>query len=156
MDAELIARFWAKVDKSGACWEWRGARNRNGYGDFWIDANQRVRAHRFAFEATFGWILPGYVVMHKCDNPGCVRPAHLLLGTHRDNVVDMLRKGRAVGNKPGHSGRIKLTAEQVVAIRARYAAGSSQAALAVEFKVGEANIAAIVHGKTWRHLLPAG
>jgi hypothetical protein len=156
MDAELIARFWVKVDKSGECWEWRGTRSRDGYGYFCTGAGHRVRAHRLAFEMAFGWILPGYVVMHKCDNPGCVRPAHLLLGTNRDNVIDMQRKGRGSGNKPGHSGRIKLTAEQVMAIRARYAAGSSQAALAVEFKVGESNIASIVHGKTWRHLLPAG
>lgn len=93
-------RFWAKVDKSGDCWVWTASvfRERLGYGKFQTGSNRgesRVAyAHRVSWELHFGPIPNGLFVCHHCDNPPCVRPDHLFLGTAADNVRDMDRKGR--------------------------------------------------------------
>ncbi len=94
----LADRFWAKVDKSGECWLWTGARSgRNRYGYFGLGGKRDgiARAHRVAYELTIGSIPDGMVVCHKCDTPHCVNPSHLFVGTPKDNTEDMLRKGRA-------------------------------------------------------------
>jgi hypothetical protein len=95
-------RFWAKVAvvPGDGCWEWtasRVGRNRpgGGYGQFWCSEKQtQLKAHRVAWEQANGPIPAGMLVCHRCDNPGCVRPDHLFLGTPKDNTVDMVQKGR--------------------------------------------------------------
>lgn len=89
-DTSTIARFWSKVDVPDhvQCWEWKGARLPDGYGQFWLDG-RIVRAHRFSYEAHYGPIPDGLHVMHACDNPSCVRPDHLRTGTVADNNADM-------------------------------------------------------------------
>lgn len=89
-------RFWMRVDKSGECWTWTAARGDHGYGSFTDDDGRSVSAHRFSHQLHYGPIPKGLVVCHKCDNPPCVRPDHLFLGTQADNVRDMQAKGRAV------------------------------------------------------------
>lgn len=94
-------RFWARVEKTEGCWLWRGAVFRYGYGQFKM--NQRVlQAHRLSWAFTYGPILDGLWVLHRCDTPLCVRPDHLFLGTARDNTQDSIAKGRAaiVTNNP--------------------------------------------------------
>ncbi len=90
-------RFWARValDSSG-CWLWGGLRDVDGYGRLGRGAGcgTRARAHRLAYEAAHGPILPGFCVLHRCDTPACVNPAHLFLGTQLDNVADRDAKGR--------------------------------------------------------------
>lgn len=99
-------RFW-KLVKSGnpdECWEWQGSKGKGGYGRFNKYnrlKNSHIYAHKFSYELHNGPVPDGLLVLHKCDNPGCVNPNHLWLGTYRDNCLDMINKGRAkIGGKP--------------------------------------------------------
>lgn len=141
-----VDRFWEKVQKTDECWLWTGAINSsNGYG--------RIRhnkyTHRVSYEFHFGAIPKGLFVCHRCDNPPCVRPDHLFLGTPGDNMRDMHSKQRqACGSQRSRL----LTEDQVAAIRQRYAAGERQCVLAREYTVSPVTMHNIVHNKTWRHV----
>lgn len=96
-----VERFWEKVSivEGDGCWEWKAARYSNGYGAFsWpvVDRRERALAHRASYELTYGTIPPGMLVCHHCDNPPCVRPDHLFLGTNSDNMRDASVKGRTL------------------------------------------------------------
>jgi len=92
----LANRFWPKVRKGDECWEWIGARGARGYGKMTAGprGSGHVRAHRVSWELAFGPVPDGLWVLHTCDNPPCVRPDHLWLGTRLDNMRDCARKGR--------------------------------------------------------------
>ena len=95
--------FWLQVNfDPDACWTWTGYCNAAGYGHVRWGEDRRVFAHRVAWEAVHGPIPDGLVVCHHCDNPPCVRPDHLFLGTVRDNAQDMIAKGRSAGQKQTH------------------------------------------------------
>lgn len=153
----LTQRFWQHVVKSDGCWEWTGHRvgqvGRNNYGEMALPGQRHngIRAHRFSWELHYGPIPDGLWVLHRCDNPPCVRPDHLFLGTRADNLADMVAKGRAtVGER---SALAKLTRDQVIDIRQRYAAGIvMQQQLAAEYGVHAGTISGIVRRKRWRHL----
>lgn len=93
-------RFWRKIRFVGACWEWQGALA-GGYGRISLGYGRMVPAHRWIYEQVFGPVPEGLVVRHKCDNPRCVRPVHLEVGTHADNNRDMWERGRAKMPPPG-------------------------------------------------------
>lgn len=95
----LLRRFLNKINKTDACWIWIGGRNRSGYGRFVVWNKNSQLAHRFSWTLHKGLIMSGLDVLHKCDNPPCVNPEHLFLGTQADNNRDMRAKGRG-GNPP--------------------------------------------------------
>lgn len=150
-------RFWASVKKADGCWEWQGQRKR-GYGQFYIDGG-RWNAHRLSVTISTGPIPRGLRVCHRCDNPGCVRPVHLFIGTQRDNLIDALRKGRS--RAPSNGGKValgentrsaKLIASDVREIRAMSAAGWSGNEIASEMCVSKSIVSDVLTGKTWRHV----
>lgn len=99
MKPNTVDDFWKKVKKTRSCWIWMGAKDRQGYGFFWWK-NKQVRAHRFVAEVVKGEKTGNLLVCHKCDNPSCVKPDHLFVGTISDNARDMVSKGRGlVGRK---------------------------------------------------------
>lgn len=90
-------RFWTKVSKGDGCWLWAGAKNDDGYGHFgtWVDGKRRtLNAHKYSYELHVGAVPSGLCVMHTCDVPACVNPAHMKLGTHQENMADAGAKGR--------------------------------------------------------------
>lgn len=101
--ASLEDRFWPKVDKSGDCWVWTAATDEHGYGKFWVKSlGKMVKAHRAAWLIVNG-SMPSGNLLHACDNPPCVNPAHLRLGTQADNVADAKERGR-MSPPPHYSG----------------------------------------------------
>ena len=91
----LAERLWEKTDKAGSCWIWVGTTNRDGYGNIGIDNKKTALTHRVAWMVTHGPIPVDLCVLHRCDNPRCVNPDHLFLGTQADNMRDMMLKGRS-------------------------------------------------------------
>lgn len=153
-------RFWSKVDCFGAdglrgpdeCWPWMAARSAKGYGLFNPGHPRCVRAHRYVWEIVFGPIPIGMLVLHHCDNPPCCNPAHLWLGTAKDNARDMMEKGRRRGYIASGSGHetTKLTREGVLQIRSELAQGAKRGDLARRFGVARATIRGVDLRLTWR------
>lgn len=147
----LEVRFWTKVRKCDGCWEWRGSILPDGYGSFWRDKRFGcVRAHRMSWVLANGEISQDQWVLHHCDNPICVKPAHLFLGDVSDNVADSIAKDRHVRGERFRDA--KLTAQQVVEIRNRHSTGEQPIELAKDYPVSRFTIAKICRGETWRHL----
>ena len=142
-------RLLEYVDKSGDCWIWTGHKDPNGYGRLNIDLVPRL-AHRLMMELEGHQITPDQFVCHKCDNPSCVNPAHLFIGTAADNSGDMTQKGRSCrGERNGHS---KLTENEVLDIRKRYDGGEVQSKIAKEYGLHQVTVSEIVTRKIWKHV----
>lgn len=141
------------IKQPSGCWEVQGHALHSGHvqlsegspskGDY-----HRTRAHVFAWEQHHGTRVPiGMVVMHTCDNPRCVNPDHLRIGTQRDNIIDSIQKGRY-----NTFGIQKLNAEQVREIRALSKQGLRQKDIAVRFHIARNTVSGIVNRKSWDHL----
>jgi len=146
-----LSYFEARSEKNMAtsCWVWTRASSPLGYGAFGDTDGRVKRAHRGAWEAANGPIPPGLFVCHRCDNPACVNPAHLFLGTNNDNVRDMVSKRRhAKGDRNGQS---KLSATDVGIIKMLLGLGVKQWMLAKLYGVDPSNISHINRGSTWAH-----
>lgn len=148
-------RFWAKVDKQSPeeCWLWTASTYQNGYGQLGIEHGNHTSAHRFSYEIHYGKIPNGRVVMHTCDNPRCVNPAHLKLGTQQDNVGDMHQKRRNRQPKGERQRSAKLTETQVLQVRTLYDQGGyTFVQLAQMMNVTTTAIREIVRRNTWKHI----
>lgn len=145
----LGERFWERVEvgKPEQCWPWTAGRIPGGYGSI-TSGGRRLGAHRVAWEIANGPIAEGLYVCHRCDNPPCCNPAHLFLGTNRENSDDRDAKGR--GNHGANNYCSKLTWAGVAEIRTRVAAGEPQAALAGEFGVTKTTINDVVKQRSWK------
>lgn len=140
-----VTRFWDKVDKSGGCWLWTACLSKTGYGVFSI-LNYAFKAHRVSYALAKGE--PGeFNVNHSCDNPVCVNPSHLWVGTQQENVADAKTKGRHPKGEE-HLDHI-LTESQVLEI---LESNESQYALARKYGVSRTTIQAIIEGRNWKHV----
>lgn len=147
-----IDRFWAKVDTSGDCWLWTAGKSPHGYGNHQLNG-RKVVAHRFAYELTYGRIPDGLLVCHRCDVRACVNPEHLFLGTHTDNMQDMIAKGRKVVHAGTSSRWAKLSEDDVLEIRSLYDQGGfTHRTLAKRFGVQPSTISMIMSRQNWKHI----
>lgn len=151
---EDAVRFWRKVNRGrgrDACWTWTGSTlGRDGYGAFSV-ARGKARgqqppryAHRVAYMLVHGPILAGLSVLHRCDNPPCVNPTHLFLGTQRDNMRDAANKGRLHVERPR---RQRLTTAQLIEVDALYASGWPQVRIAERFGVTPSWVSLYLRGE---------
>lgn len=146
-----IARFWSKVDKNGpnGCWLWMGYTDpKMGYGVFCVD-HKHVKAHRFSWALVNGAIPEDKRALHNCDNPPCLSPDHLWLGTNADNNLDRDSKGRhvrLVGEKNGWS---RLTTEQALEIKT---SNASITDMMRKFGISRCHAHNVRKGKVWAHL----
>ncbi len=145
----LAERFWAKVKRpETGCWTWTGVKS-NGYGRMKIRRRFYV-AHRISYELNVGPIPAGLFVCHHCDNPPCVRPDHLFLGTNSDNQRDSVAKGRFPLGARHHNA--KLDPGRVREIRRRAASREATATIARAVGISAGAVQAVLDGRTWRHV----
>lgn len=145
-------RFLKYVDKN-TCWEWTGNKGPHGYGGFQFDGEKR-RAHRISWQIANGMVAPrDKMVLHTCDNRGCVNPEHLYLGTHQQNMDDMTARDRRNPPKGEEHHASKLTERDVLAMRGMWTGGNfTQRELGEVYNVTRRHVKEIVNNRAWKHI----
>lgn len=158
MEYLILQRFWDKVDikTENECWNWKAStrgHSTHDYGRFYF-RKTRIQSHRVAWIISFGEIPIGLKVCHKCDNPKCVNPNHLFLGTQEDNMKDCKKKGRTGQNLTCGTTRYnaKVNDQKVKIIRAMFDNGYTNKGLSKMFEIAPSTICDIVKRRTWRHI----
>ena len=154
MGDKLKRRLLAKIDvcQQTGCWNWTASKNARGYGQFWDGETMRT-SHRVSFQIHTGRIPDGMHVLHRCDNPACICPDHLFLGTNTDNMADRDAKGRVAHQRGEAHGCAKLCANDVIEIRAaQNVAGLDRHALAERYGISNKYIRKIWDRKSWKHI----
>jgi hypothetical protein len=159
MKKTLEERFWPKVQKTDTCWLWTGGNLSDGYGRIYTYFRDKKPvlelAHRVAWQLTNGPIPEGIDVLHRCDNPSCVRPDHLFLGTLLDNAVDRENKGRGGGKKiqgENHY-KVELSQKDVRSIVDLLASGNGVREISRQFGINSGTITCIKNGRSWRGIV---
>lgn len=158
LSKKVLDRFWAKVARGDPreCWIWLGSKkaSKDAYGRFKIKSYVTVTASRLTYAIAYGEEPGELSVLHSCDNPPCCNPAHLFLGTVKDNSQDMVRKGRARNGirKGSSNGANKLTAKQVYAIWRCIRRGQNNTEIGRRFGVHHSTVSVIRRGKIWTHI----
>lgn len=153
MELRLLRKFLDRTTKSPNCWIWTGGLSKSGYGQLHAPALGERRAHRVSFILHRGAIPDGLLVLHKCDNPRCVNPAHLFLGTPLDNIRDMIAKGRDDKVKGMRHPAAKLTDGDVKSMRRLYASGrKTQGQLCKMYDISRSHMCYILKRVYWKHL----
>lgn len=140
--------FWDYVSKGSDCWEWQRGLTYKGYGTLRI-GNKVHKAHRLAYELAISEVPPGMCVCHRCDNPKCVKPEHLFLGTNQENTADRHRKGRDPKVRGEGHHRSKVTSDAVIDIRTKRL---PQAEFAKLYGISTGGVAHIQKFRSWKHL----
>lgn len=148
----LSERFWEKVDRSGDCWLWTANKSGTGYGKIGSGPpdHKSLLAHRVSWSIANGEVPDGMFVCHRCDNPSCVNPDHLFLGTAMDNMADMVGKDRHARGERG--GNRILTDRQVFEIKDMFIDGVRWDAISRIYGVSRSTIYHIMEGRLWSHL----
>lgn len=154
MNSQTITRFWDKVNiqSENGCWIWTKKVDRWGYGLFVHKENGTrfyLLAHRVVWQLCYGKIPEGLLVCHHCDNPPCVNPKHLFLGTDKDNAQDCIRKGRKNPVKGEKHPKAKLTAKQALEIKT---STENRRIIAEKFGITPSHVNNIQAGRTWKHI----
>jgi len=160
----VLFRIAEKVKVVGECWEWQGATNQKGYGVIHLKNHpwpeRTVAVHRLVYDMCVGSI-EGICVLHRCDNPACVRPSHLFSGSNQDNIADKVSKGRQAKGATVTRRRIprgedvktsRLFESDVREIKRLLATGRSQLSLSKQFGVSQSTLNSIATGKAWKHV----
>lgn len=147
-----MVRFLRLIEKGPRCWIFGKAYDQDGYGVFTPKHGTTDKAHRWFWKQKKGPIPKGLMVLHKCDNPPCIRIAHLFLGTALDNSKDCFKKGRKPILRGEEVGNSKLKASQVIAMRHLRNSGWTQQRIADLYKTCRANVSLLTRGINWRHL----
>lgn len=152
----LEQRFWANVNKTGTCWLWTASFSGGG-GDYGAikpcGSRKPKRAHRISWELHFGPIPKGMYVLHHCDNPPCVNPSHLFLGTLKDNSQDMIQKGRKADSRGVLNAAAKLSDGAIKMIRLRRNhLKEPLSRIAADFAISEATVSRIARRLIWAHV----
>lgn len=143
----LDERFWSKVKKSAAhgCWEWQANKNNKGYGMFSVSSYVGKKlAHRLSYASANGPIPAGIVVRHRCDNPACVNPSHLVAGTQKQNMTDAAEKERIANTR--------LSTVAIISLLKDYVAGVPRKALCKRYGLQASSLSSYTDGKAWTHL----
>ena len=150
---QKFLNMFNSIEKSDGCWCWPGALDYKGYGQFSHGGGRTYKAHRFSYQTWVGAIPDGLLVCHKCDNPKCVRPDHLFLGTCADNNNDAIRKGRRRSTSGQNHHAAKMTDIEVVECLALRGGGESVKSLSLKYNVSGSTISRIVR-QIYRKIKP--
>lgn len=147
----LVQRFYEKikVNSETGCWEWTAYKSVDGYGRMPVNRKSK-EAHRVSWQLHFGEIPDGQSVCHKCDNPKCVNPSHLFLGSHADNMIDKINKRRQ--SRGQSCAQSKLNNKLVETIRFCYKKGFTQTEIASYLNMSQGTISRVVRGEAWTHV----
>lgn len=155
-DSSVRIRFDERINIVGECWCWIGSKCKDGYGQFHVKIDGKwksIRPHRYSYEIFKGEIGDKKVVCHHCDNPSCVNPEHLFLGTQKDNIQDALKKKRMVGPRGMQQWQAKFIDEDIKKIRLLNKEGMNGNQISKLYKVDRRVIYDILKNVTWRHVI---